>query len=73
MCLWTEEMKVKKDKNLLKTLKRRIQDVPFYSLEYKRDDLPLDPAKPFILDQIGRLELISLIAIISFSPSLMTH
>lgn len=64
---------MKKDKNLLKTFERRIQDVPFYSLEYKRDDLPLDPAKPFILDQIGRLELISLIAIISFSPSLMTH
>lgn len=58
-------MKVKKDRHALIKLKRRIQDVPFYELEYKRDDLPLDPAKPFILDQIGWL--IKIIVIISFS------
>lgn len=55
------KMKVKKDRHLLQ-LKRRIQDVPFYALEYKRDDLPLDPMKPFVLEQIGRL--ISLIVVI---------
>lgn len=62
-------MKVKKDKQstpstaVLAKLKRRIQDVPFYSLEYHRDDLPLDPVKPFLLEQIGRL--INIIVIIS--------
>lgn len=62
-------MKVKKDRLLQKKLimlRRRIQDIPFYALEYGRDDLPLDPAKPFILEQIGRL--INIIAIISFYP-----
>jgi dynein heavy chain len=33
--------------------KRHIEDVPFYKFEYKFDDLPLDPARPFILEQIG--------------------
>lgn len=34
--------------------KRPLEDVPFYKFEYKFDDLPLDPAKPFILEQISR-------------------
>ena len=63
-------MKVKKKKkenrHLLVKLKRRLQDVPFYALEYKNDDLPLDPAKPFILEQIGGL--IKIIVIMSFPP-----
>lgn len=32
---------------------RPIEDVPFYKFEYKDDDLPLDPAEPFILEQIS--------------------
>lgn len=37
--------------------RRPIEDVPFYKFEYKFDDLPLDPAKPFILEQISKIEL----------------
>lgn len=47
-------MKVnKKDNRLTRKLKRRMEDVPFYAYEHTTDDLPLDPARPFILDQIG--------------------
>lgn len=47
-------MKVKRQSAVLKRLRRRIQDIPFYGYEYAPDDLPFDPAKPFILDQIGK-------------------
>lgn len=53
-------MKVKRDRHLLAKLKRRIQDVPFYALKYEKDDLPFDPAKSFILEQIGKLVLLEL-------------
>ena len=33
--------------------KRHIEDAPFYKFEYNFDDLPLDPARPFINEQIG--------------------
>lgn len=33
--------------------KRHIEDVPFYKFEYKFDQLPLEPARPFIMEQIG--------------------
>lgn len=43
--------KVKKPKPKIK--KRNIEDVPFYKFKYKKEDLPLDPAKDFILEQIS--------------------
>lgn len=44
---------MKRVKKLKVKQKRPIEDVPFYKFEYKFDDLPLDPAKPFILEQIS--------------------
>lgn len=46
-------MKVKKLHNVKAQIKRRMIDVPFYSMEQKNGDLSLDPAKPFVLEQIG--------------------
>lgn len=38
-----------------KPVKRRhIEDIPFYLFEYGADDLPLDPARPFILQKIRK-------------------
>lgn len=34
--------------------RRPIEDVPFYKFVYKPDDLPLDPARPFIFEQISK-------------------
>lgn len=43
-----------------KPVKRRhIEDIPFYLFEYGADDLPLDPAKPFILQKIRKFLNIS--------------
>lgn len=40
-----------------KPVKRRhIEDIPFYLYKYGADDLPLDPAKPFILQKIRKFE-----------------
>ena len=36
-----------------KPKKRHIEDVPFYNFKYEPDDLPLDPAQEFILEEIG--------------------
>lgn len=44
-----------------KPVKRRhIEDIPFYLFEYGADDLPLDPAKPFILQKIRKLNIIKI-------------
>uniref|UniRef100_A0A336M3T0 CSON009294 protein n=1 Tax=Culicoides sonorensis TaxID=179676 RepID=A0A336M3T0_CULSO len=42
--------KLRKEKPKVK--KRHIEDIPFYKFTYKADDLPLDPAKDFILEEI---------------------
>ena len=34
--------------------KRHIEDCPFYNYQYKHDELPLDPAKPFIMELVGK-------------------
>lgn len=34
--------------------RRHIEDVPFYKFIYKDDDLPLDPARDFILEEIRK-------------------
>ena len=34
--------------------KRHIEDAPFYSFKYEVGELPLDPAKEFILNKIGK-------------------
>ena len=34
--------------------RRHIEDIPFYKLKYKQDDLPLDPIKDFILEEISK-------------------
>lgn len=44
---------MKKVKRVRPRQRRPIEDVPFYKFEYKFDDLPLDPARPFILEQIS--------------------
>lgn len=44
---------LKKPKKAKQKQRRPIEDVPFYKFEYKFDDLPLDPARPFILEQIS--------------------
>lgn len=44
---------MKKVKRIRQRQRRPIEDVPFYKFEYKYDDLPLDPARPFILEQIS--------------------
>lgn len=33
--------------------KRPIEDVPFYKVEHSSDDLPLDPFRPFIIEEIS--------------------
>lgn len=42
---------VKVKQRLLK--RRHIEDVPFYKFTYGIDDLPLDPAIPFVLEKIS--------------------
>lgn len=37
-----------------KVKKRHIEDIPFYRFTYRADDLPLDPAKDFILEEISK-------------------
>lgn len=44
---------MKKVKRVRLRQRRPIEDVPFYKFEYRFDDLPLDPARPFILEQIS--------------------
>lgn len=34
--------------------RRHIEDIPFYKLKYKKEDLPLDPIKDFILEEISK-------------------
>lgn len=34
--------------------RRHIEDIPFYKLKYKKEDLPLDPVKDFILEEISK-------------------
>uniref|UniRef100_A0A182XBB4 AAA+ ATPase domain-containing protein n=1 Tax=Anopheles quadriannulatus TaxID=34691 RepID=A0A182XBB4_ANOQN len=36
-------------------LKRHIEDVPFYKFSHGPDELPLDPARSFIEEQIGKI------------------
>lgn len=33
--------------------KRPLEDVPFYKVEHSSDDLPLDPFRPFIMEEIS--------------------
>lgn len=40
-------------KPMPKVRRRHIEDIPFYRFSYKADDLPLDPAKDFILEEIS--------------------
>lgn len=44
---------MKKVKRIRQRQRRQIEDVPFYKFKYKFDELPLDPARPFILEQIS--------------------
>lgn len=44
---------MKKTRKLKKLQRRPIEDVPFYKVEYKLDDLPLDPFRPFIKEEIS--------------------
>uniref|UniRef100_A0A1B0EXW2 AAA+ ATPase domain-containing protein n=1 Tax=Lutzomyia longipalpis TaxID=7200 RepID=A0A1B0EXW2_LUTLO len=48
-------MKIKLPQKLRKN-KRHIEDVPFYAFKYEEGDLPLDPARPFIQEQIDKLK-----------------
>lgn len=41
-------------KRIRQRQKRPIEEAPFYKFAYKFDDLPLDPARPFILEQISK-------------------
>lgn len=45
---------MKRVKRIRQRQKRPIEDVPFYKFKYEFDDLPLDPARPFILEQISK-------------------
>lgn len=49
-------MKKAKRSNKKPTKRRNIEDIPFYLFEYGADDLPLDPAKPFILQKIRKFK-----------------
>lgn len=49
---WVKVMK--RIKRTRQRQRRPIEDVPFYKFEYKFDDLPLDPARPFIMEQISK-------------------
>jgi hypothetical protein len=44
---------LKRAKKTRQKQRRPIEDVPFYKFEYSFDDLPLDPARPFIMEQIS--------------------
>lgn len=60
-------MKIKPSQSLRKN-KRHIEDVPFYAFKYSEGDLPLDPARSFIQEQIGKkrdwdIEVLSFILI----------
>jgi hypothetical protein len=44
---------MKRVKRLKQSQRRPIEDVPFYKAEYKSDDLPLDPFRPFITEEIS--------------------
>lgn len=46
----SKKIKLKRKPSLVP---RHIEDAPFYRYVYEHDDLPLDPAKNFILEQIG--------------------
>lgn len=50
---------MKKVKRTLQKQRRSIEEAPFYKFEYTFDDLPLDPARPFILEQISNKPKIS--------------
>lgn len=41
--------------------KRHIEDVPFYKFVYQKDELPLDPARGFIEEQICNFCLIKVV------------
>ncbi len=43
--------KTRKAKSLRQ--KRPIEDVPFYKVQHSSDDLPLDPFRPFITEEIS--------------------
>lgn len=51
-----------KTKTTLHQRQRNIEDIPFYKLHHGFDELPLDPLKPFITEQIRKstLEITSL-------------
>ncbi|XP_055840841.1 dynein axonemal heavy chain 3 isoform X1 [Episyrphus balteatus] len=52
---------MKKGQNLQKKKsishpRRHIEDLPFYRFEYQPDDLPMDPAKGFLIEKISRMQ-----------------
>ncbi|XP_053695545.1 dynein axonemal heavy chain 3 [Sabethes cyaneus] len=49
---------LKKAKKVKPKAKRNIEDVPFYKFVYRRDELPLDPARSFIEEQISKINVI---------------
>ncbi|XP_055637886.1 dynein axonemal heavy chain 3 isoform X3 [Toxorhynchites rutilus septentrionalis] len=49
---------IRKVKKVKPKAKRHIEDVPFYKFVYKRDELPLDPARSFIEEQIAKINVI---------------
>ncbi|XP_058823709.1 dynein axonemal heavy chain 3 [Topomyia yanbarensis] len=49
---------LRKVKKIKAKAKRNIEDVPFYKFVYRNDELPLDPARNFIEEQISKINVI---------------
>ncbi|KAL1398756.1 hypothetical protein pipiens_008712 [Culex pipiens pipiens] len=49
---------LRKVKKVKPKAKRHIEDVPFYKFVYKEDELPLDPARNFIEEQISKINVV---------------
>ena len=43
----------------LRQRRRPIEDVPFYKIEHSSDDLPFDPFRPFIREEISMSHIFS--------------
>lgn len=46
--------KLNDHKNGMVLKRRHIEDTPFYKFQYRFDELPLDPLRPFILEKIRK-------------------
>lgn len=42
-----------KSRKIKSRQRRPIEDVPFYKIEHSSDDLPFDPFRPFIREEIS--------------------